>query len=454
VFQGKIMLEAKATELSAKLAFLQLDAETCTALREFREVAKRHLGGVLEGFYAHVGAIPELRAMLGGGANVARVKDAQTHHWLNLFDAQFDDEYLLMVRRIGDAHYRNKLSPSWYMGGYCFALNALTRLAIRRHRWQPDKLARVVAALNRAVFLDMDLAMGVYNDAVLAEREARQQRLLKLVGDFEGRSTEALSATRAASTQLESTAQGMTSTAEETSHLSTVVTNAAGEASSNVQTVAAAAEELSASINEISRQVTQAAQTAAQAVDEAHRTDDTVKGLADAAQKIGEVVQLINDIASQTNLLALNATIEAARAGEAGKGFAVVASEVKNLANQTAKATEEISTQIAAMQSVTGDAVKAIQGIGQRIGEINEIATAIAGAVEEQGAATREIAGNVQNAATGTQQVSDNIGRVSMAATETGRSAGEVMECSRAVSGQADALSREIADFLTKVQAA
>jgi methyl-accepting chemotaxis protein len=200
--------------------------------------------------------------------------------------------------------------------------------------------------------------------------------------------------------------------------------------------------------------VADAAGIAQKAVQEAERTNAQIEGLAETAQKIGEVVKLINAIASQTNLLALNATIEAARAGEAGKGFAVVASEVKNLANQTAKATEEIASQIAAMQAVTADAVKAINGIGERISEINEIAAAIAGAIEEQGAATREIAGNVQRAAEGTQGVSDNIGRVSEAASQTGRSAVEVLECAEAVGRQAEALQSEISDFLEKVQAA
>jgi len=200
--------------------------------------------------------------------------------------------------------------------------------------------------------------------------------------------------------------------------------------------------------------VSQRKAMAVRAVDDAKKTDGTVQGLAETSQKIGKVVELINDIASQTNLLALNATIEAARAGEAGKGFAVVASEVKNLANQTAKATEEIAGQINAMQAVTTDAVAAIQGIGATIGEINQIGTAIASAVEEQGAATREIARNVQQAASGTQEVSSNISGVTQAAGETGRAASQVLDASRELARHSSTLKTQIDVFLKNVKAA
>jgi methyl-accepting chemotaxis protein len=187
-------------------------------------------------------------------------------------------------------------------------------------------------------------------------------------------------------------------------------------------------------------------------VDEADRTNATVSGLQDAAQKIGEVVQLINDIAAQTNLLALNATIEAARAGDAGKGFAVVASEVKNLANQTAKATEDIQSQVGQMQSVTGNTVDAIKNITGTIRRMSEIATTIASAVEEQGAATREIARNIQEAARGTQEVSSNIGGVVQAADETGRGAGQTLDAARSLNQHADRLGHEVESFIGTIR--
>ncbi|MGB8275356.1 MAG: globin-coupled sensor protein [Alphaproteobacteria bacterium] len=441
-------------DFRTKLEFLKMDSDSKEALRGFRKVLETEIDKVLGAFYVHVGAIPELRAMLGSDSNIARVRQAQGKHWLNLFTAEFDQNYFDTVKRIGDAHYKNQLSPSWYMGGYCFALNSLHELAVKTYRSKPDKLVKAIQAINRAVFIDMDLALSVYHDAITIERERRQKVLMDLIGTFESNSTASLKATGEATEQVQATAQSMSATAEETNRQSMAVMAAAEEASTNVQTVASAAEELSSSITEISRQVTQAAGAAGKAVTDAQRTDGTVRGLADAAQKIGEVVELINDIASQTNLLALNATIEAARAGEAGKGFAVVASEVKSLANQTAKATEEIAAQIHTMQTVTAEAVTAIQGIGQRINEINEIATTIASAVEEQGSATQEIARNVQQAAAGTQEVSSNITGVTKAAADTGKAAHDVLEASRSVSHQSEALKSQIVKFLDGVKAA
>ncbi len=263
-----------------------------------------------------------------------------------------------------------------------------------------------------------------------------------------------VSTVSSAATEMQTTAQAMASTAEETSHQASAVAAASEQASSNVQTVASAAEELSGSVNEISRQVAQSTSIAGKAVSEADKTNLAVQGLAEAAQRIGAVVELINQIASQTNLLALNATIEAARAGDAGKGFAVVASEVKSLANETAKATEEISAQIQAMQGATADAVKAIQGIGSIIAEISEITTTIASAVEEQGAATQEIARNVQQASQGTQEVSSNISGVTQAAGETGAAASQVLGAAGELARQGDRLQGEVEKFLVAVRAA
>jgi methyl-accepting chemotaxis protein len=257
-----------------------------------------------------------------------------------------------------------------------------------------------------------------------------------------------------AANEMQSTAQALSATAEETQRQSQTVSSASQQATANVQTVASAAEELSASISEITRQVEKSTTVARNAVEEAERASSTVQVLSDAAQKVGQVVSLINDIAAQTNLLALNATIEAARAGEAGKGFAVVANEVKSLANQTAKATEEISGQITAIQGAIGASVEAIQRVGETIKEVDHISTTIASAVEEQGAATQEIARNVQEASSGTQQVSSNIAGVNDAATETGRSSSQLLDAAGELAKQSDTLRGEVEDFLEYLKSA
>jgi len=284
--------------------------------------------------------------------------------------------------------------------------------------------------------------------------EEKRAAMNQLADDFEASVSGIVGTVASQSTEMRSTAEAMSSTAEETSRQAMAVAAASEQASANVQTVASATEEMSASVGEINRQVGESVEIASRANDEAVRTNETVQGLAVAADKIGEIVSLISEIAEQTNLLALNATIEAARAGEAGKGFAVVASEVKSLATQTAKATEEIATQIGDMQNVSGDAVAAIAGIGKTIEEISDIAQSISAAVAEQGTATREIAENTQQAASGTQEVSTTIGGVTQAATETGAAAQQVLSSAGELSKQSELLRSEVDGFLAKVRAA
>lgn len=285
-------------------------------------------------------------------------------------------------------------------------------------------------------------------------KQRRQTAIEQFIAAFDASVTDSLHTLAAASTELQTTAQSMSSTAEQASQKSVAVASASEEASVNVQMVAAASEELTVSISEISRQVAESTRIAGDAVAQAERTNVEVQALADAAQRIGDVVKLISGIAEQTNLLALNATIEAARAGEAGKGFAVVAAEVKNLATQTARATDDITTQVAGIQGATGSSVQAIQGIGGTITRVNEIAAAIAAAVEEQGAATKEIARNVQQASIGTTQVSGHITTVSQAAGETGTAAGEVLNSVKVLVQLSDALRNDIDGFINNIRAA
>jgi methyl-accepting chemotaxis protein len=284
--------------------------------------------------------------------------------------------------------------------------------------------------------------------------EQRKQDMCKLADDFEGAVGTVVNAVSSASAQLESSAGILTKSAARAQEVTSSVATASEEASTNVQSVASATEELTSSVNEISRQVQDSARIANDAVAQAQKTNDRIADLALAANRIGDVVELINTIAGQTNLLALNATIEAARAGEAGRGFAVVASEVKALAEQTAKATGEISQQIAGMQAATGESVAAIKEIGTTIARMSEISSTIAAAVEEQGAATQEISRNVQQAAQGTTQVSSNIVDVQRGASETGSASTQVLSAAQSLSGEAGRLKTEVGRFLESVRAA
>jgi methyl-accepting chemotaxis protein len=289
-------------------------------------------------------------------------------------------------------------------------------------------------------------------DKVMAE--LRKADMYKLADAFEGAVGEIIEMVSSSATELEASANGLTTIAERSQELATTVAAASEEASTNVQSVASASEELTSSVNEISRQVQESSRVAHEAVDQARKTNDRVGELSKAAARIGDVVELINTIAGQTNLLALNATIEAARAGEAGRGFAVVASEVKALAEQTARATGEISQQISGIQSATQDSVGAIKEIGDTIGRMSEISATIAAAVEQQGAATQEISRNIQHAALGTSEVSSNIVNVQRGAGETGSASSQVLSAAQSLSVESNRLKLEVGKFLNSVRAA
>ncbi|KRR18411.1 methyl-accepting chemotaxis protein [Bradyrhizobium retamae] len=320
-----------------------------------------------------------------------------------------------------------------------------------------DELGAVAGAVEKFKVVSEQKARDEAEAKIRQDQIAAQQRkaeMVRLADSFETAVGEIVETVSSASTELEASAKTLTATAERAQQVTTTVAAASEEATTNVQSVASATEELSSSVNEISRQVQESARMACEAVDQARVTNDRVSELSKAAARIGDVVELINTIAGQTNLLALNATIEAARAGEAGRGFAVVASEVKALAEQTAKATGEISQQISGIQGATLESVGAIKEISGTIERLAEIASTIAAAVEEQGAATQEISRNVQQAADGTQQVSANITDVQRGASETGSASAQVLSAAQSLSADSNRLKLEVGKFLDTVRAA
>ncbi|HEY0330686.1 MAG TPA: methyl-accepting chemotaxis protein [Rhodopseudomonas sp.] len=332
---------------------------------------------------------------------------------------------------------------------------------------QGDLTAEVPHQGERNEIGSMADTLQVFKQALIAKRAAdetaaleadskiqRGHRVDQITRNFESQIGELVQSLSSSSTELEASAGTLTATAVRSQELTRMVASASEEASTNVQSVASATEEMSSSVNEISRQVQESARIAHEAVVQAKTTNDRVEELSQAAARIGDVVELINTIAGQTNLLALNATIEAARAGDAGRGFAVVASEVKALAEQTAKATGEISQQITGIQAATQGSVAAIKEISDTIGRMSEISSTIASAVEEQGAATQEISRNVQQAAHGTQQVSSNIVDVQHGATETGSASSQVLSAAKSLSNDSNLLKREVGQFLEALRVA
>jgi methyl-accepting chemotaxis protein len=441
-----------AAHMQDQLRFFEVGEATRSALAEAWAIVKPALPQVLAAFYGHVGGYPELATKLG--AQQQRLSSAQSKHWERLFAASFDQDYVESVQRIGLAHVKIGLEPRWYIGAYAFVMSRLVEVIGRSKRFSGPKAARLVAEVQKVVCLDMNFALAVYQQTLMDEVKRKAQTVENEVSAFDGVVRESLGAVGKAAGELKSAADTLRRTADETADRASTVSDSARATLENVQTGATATEELSASIAEIGSQASKSLEIARRAVADAERTTGSVRSLAEAAQRIGSVVSLISDIAEQTNLLALNATIEAARAGEAGRGFAVVAQEVKSLAGQTAKATDEISTQISAVQDLTRRSVSDIESIGSIIGSVAEIATAIASAVEEQTAATREIAQNVQGAAAASATTTGAIADVSAGSERTKGAAATVLDGAGVVAERAAMLNGKLEEFFARLRAA
>jgi len=452
--------------IRARLLFNAIDEGTGALLREYKDFIMAELPAVLDRFYDHIGRFQETNAFFKGRDHMMSAKQAQLRHWAMIMDGRFDGTYEASITKIGETHNRIGLDPRYYIGGYNGLVTGLLAvIATKMPSYRTtsplidrllkersiDRKTALQEAVVKAAMVDIDLAISVYLEA---GRRDRRATLDNLAHEFDKAVATVVATVSETAQELAAAAEAMSGAAARTSDQSTAVAAAAEEASANVRTVASAADELSASVKEIGRQVTTSTEMAAKAVRTADQTSEKVRTLTRASERIGNVVELISNIARQTNLLALNATIEAARAGEAGKGFAVVAQEVKSLANQTAKATAEIGAQIGDIQNSTAEAVASIGVIGEVIRSIDQVASAIAAAVEQQDEATLEIARNVQEAAQGTADVSSNAMGLSQVAVSTGSAASQVMASSKDLGIQADQLRKVAENFVSSIRAA
>ncbi|MDA5193267.1 globin-coupled sensor protein [Govanella unica] len=433
----------------SRLSFMGIDHATRLLLQEFQPHLATALPDMLDRFYDHLLQWPELGALLGK-ANLPKLKRAQSNHWADLFNASFDDAYFNRAIAIGQAHYRVGLSPRWYIGAYSMMLSMLTAVVHDIYGQDGDKAARMLAAISRALMLDMELAITLYIDAA---NDKRYADVIDIANRLESEVRTTIGEVRAQSKSVLNAAQGVSEAAGRVTHKSAQVASASEQASLNVQTVASATEEMAASVHEIGRQANQSKLITERAVSEAARTATVVESLTKTASEIGKVLKLISDIAGQTNLLALNATIEAARAGEAGRGFAVVASEVKSLANQTARATDEIRNQVNNIQSAATESVSAISSIQSVIEEIEQISFAIADSVGEQSATTSEISHNIQDLATGTRDVSSNISDVARETAQVDNLAADVHAASQQAETSALTLEEHVNRILADLRA-
>jgi hypothetical protein len=396
-----------------RLAFLGIDTDVRDRLKRSWALLSPEIPAILEAFYGHVLAQPRLKALFTTEAVLAHAKSAQAKHWERLFSGRFDGDYFESVRRVGRTHHRIGLGPHWYIGGYTFVLDRLGQILMRPQGWlrrpRPDAQA-MVGAVQRAVMLDMEFAISIYLEAGEGEKRVA---LRSMADRVEGELRGAMDGVAFQTARMAETTRAITESAGAVDDEARSVASAAQDALAGTQSVASAADQLSAAVREIGTQANLVREVTGRAVSEGKAAEARISDLSEAVGRVNQIAQLIGAIAAQTNLLALNATIEAARAGEAGKGFAVVAGEVKNLANQTAKATEDISGQISQIQGFRAEAVRAVTAVGNTVSEIDAISETVAAAVEEQAAATSEIARSVAVTAQGAEVVAQRIAVVS-----------------------------------------
>jgi methyl-accepting chemotaxis protein len=441
---------------AVRLDLLGIDEPMRASLRQMRPFFAKSLPAILARFYDKVRHYDPACGIFRDGAMQEAIR-MQLQHWDLIGTCDFGAAYASSIARFCEFNQRAGVAPHWYIGCRQMFVAEQLMKAVEGEVQVPrfgqaaraacEKKAAMQNAIAKANMLDTENLIAFYFGS---NRQLRKDTIAAASDRFRA----IITSLRGASGELESTARALSDNAGNTTRLASVVANASADASNNVQSVASATEELASSVREISTQVQESSRIAESAVKQADETDARINALSQAANRIGDVIKLITSVAEQTNLLALNATIEAARAGEAGRGFAVVAQEVKALASQTAKATDEIGTQIAGMQTATQEAVGSIKMISSTIGKISEITGAISAAIEQQGNATQEISGNILRTASGTSQVAGTIAEVSHGANQTGAASSQLLSSAKQLSDSTTSLQAEIDGFLKSIAAA
>ncbi len=431
-------------DLSKRLDFLKIDSDTRKTLEKNLPLVEKNFEPILDKFYDHILSYPNLSEKFSG--DVGPIKLRQKEHWQSLFSGSFNDQYYKNVKHIGDVHYRVQLQPQWYIGGYAFAMCAITDMLVDEYRKKPKELKKALHAAIKSSLLDMDLALTSYIDANATGemRDKVSTMTSSITHAFNYSSVQMGESSRRLDEVSLKVSASVKTVKEESLHN----VEAAEHNSEKIEAAVNTSRELSAAIKEIADQVSRSSTITSEAVDKTQMAQQKIDELVTCATTIGDVIQMINKIASQTNLLALNATIEAARAGDAGKGFAVVASEVKNLANQTEKATEEITNQVTVIQGTINDTVELFNSVGGTVNEMNEISTIISGAVEEQNAATADIAANIEIVAAESESSKKRALEVNVIAERTSKYADEITEVAGNVKSQFDKLHKTLGDIV------